>query len=545
MGTSPLLSVPFALHAQTVTQNDDADADPTNEIQDLQLNGGTLTITNNTNATPINLAPYLGTNTDEQTLMLVGDSLAISNGNKVDLSPFKDDTDDQSLNLSGTKLSIEGGNTVDLAVIQDGVNDADTSVSNEIQDLQLNGNILTITKNTSATPINLAPFTGTNTDEQTLSMVGDSLAILNGNKVDLSPYKDNTDAQQLTLTGTELTIEGGNTVDLSTFNDNTDAQQLSLTGTELTIGGGNTVDLAVIQDGVDDADADPTNELQSLSINKDTLYLSNSNHVTLPKQDMIWDTIGNNIYYNTGSVGLGTATINSSALLDVSSNTKGVLVPRMTTLQRNAIASPVNGLLVYDINYSNFFYYNGAKSKWTLIPSMPAATSDMSEALFAVLNQNGDTVFAVYPEGVRINVADGKAKGNKGGFAVASIGAGTKSATEIFRLTNDSVRFYLDTTSTKGNKGGFAVASIGAGTKSLGNEYFRITNDSIRMYVEESASKGNKGGFAVASIGAGTKTSLSTEILRLTNDSVRIYLNESTGKGNKGGFAVASIGAGD
>ncbi|MBI9067416.1 MAG: hypothetical protein JEZ09_09000 [Salinivirgaceae bacterium] len=35
MGTSPLLSVPYALHAQTVSNSDDADADLLNEIQDI------------------------------------------------------------------------------------------------------------------------------------------------------------------------------------------------------------------------------------------------------------------------------------------------------------------------------------------------------------------------------------------------------------------------------------------------------------------------------------------------------------------------------
>lgn len=49
----------------------------------------------------------------------------------------------------------------------------------------------------------------------------------------------------------------------------------------------------------------------------------------------------------------------SSAMLDIKSSTKGVLVPRMTTAQRIAIASPVTGLLVFDSNAGSFWYYNG------------------------------------------------------------------------------------------------------------------------------------------------------------------------------------------
>lgn len=56
------------------------------------------------------------------------------------------------------------------------------------------------------------------------------------------------------------------------------------------------------------------------------------------------------------SVGIGTATPAASAQLDVTSTTKGVLVPRVTTEQMNAIASPANGLLVYNTTAEAFAY---------------------------------------------------------------------------------------------------------------------------------------------------------------------------------------------
>ncbi|NVO03102.1 MAG: hypothetical protein HXX09_10435 [Bacteroidetes bacterium] len=49
-----------------------------------------------------------------------------------------------------------------------------------------------------------------------------------------------------------------------------------------------------------------------------------------------------------------------SSMLDVSSTDKGLLIPRMTTAQRTAIASPAKGLLVFDNDLSEFWYYNGA-----------------------------------------------------------------------------------------------------------------------------------------------------------------------------------------
>nr|MBP8249952.1 hypothetical protein [Chitinophagales bacterium] len=53
----------------------------------------------------------------------------------------------------------------------------------------------------------------------------------------------------------------------------------------------------------------------------------------------------------------------ASAMLDVTSTTKGVLIPRMTTAQRTAIVSPATGLLVYDNTLSSFFYYDGSAWK--------------------------------------------------------------------------------------------------------------------------------------------------------------------------------------
>ena len=50
------------------------------------------------------------------------------------------------------------------------------------------------------------------------------------------------------------------------------------------------------------------------------------------------------------------ATPNASAMLDVSSTTKGMLIPRMTTVQRSAIAGPAEGLQVYDTDLKSFLY---------------------------------------------------------------------------------------------------------------------------------------------------------------------------------------------
>ncbi len=53
-----------------------------------------------------------------------------------------------------------------------------------------------------------------------------------------------------------------------------------------------------------------------------------------------------------------------SAMLDVKSTTRGMLVPRMTQAQRTTIVSPVVGLIVYQTNItSGFYYFNGTSWK--------------------------------------------------------------------------------------------------------------------------------------------------------------------------------------
>lgn len=55
----------------------------------------------------------------------------------------------------------------------------------------------------------------------------------------------------------------------------------------------------------------------------------------------------------------------ATAMLDVKSSAKGMLIPRMTTVQKNAISSPATGLQVYDTDLNLLYYYNG--STWASV----------------------------------------------------------------------------------------------------------------------------------------------------------------------------------
>ncbi len=73
---------------------------------------------------------------------------------------------------------------------------------------------------------------------------------------------------------------------------------------------------------------------------------------------------------NAQNVAINTdgSTANASAILDAKSTTKGILIPRMTKVERNAITTPANSLLVY-VNAPDtvgFSYYNGNQWLWLL-----------------------------------------------------------------------------------------------------------------------------------------------------------------------------------
>lgn len=68
--------------------------------------------------------------------------------------------------------------------------------------------------------------------------------------------------------------------------------------------------------------------------------------------------------YTIAQVGINTTTPDVSSVLDVSATTKGMLAPRMTTVQRLAILTPAESLLVFDTTEKAFYFYNTSTVSW-------------------------------------------------------------------------------------------------------------------------------------------------------------------------------------
>ncbi len=75
-----------------------------------------------------------------------------------------------------------------------------------------------------------------------------------------------------------------------------------------------------------------------------------------------------NTFPTHGAAGIGTTTPDASSLLEINSTKAGLLIPRMTKNQRDGIASPATGLLIYQTNSTpGFYYYDG--SAWQAVSS--------------------------------------------------------------------------------------------------------------------------------------------------------------------------------
>lgn len=108
---------------------------------------------------------------------------------------------------------------------------------------------------------------------------------------------------------------------------------------------------------------------------------------------------------------------------------------------------------------------------------LPSSVREKNQAIFAVLNSANDTVFAVYENGVTVNISDG-VKGSRGGFAIGGLTNKATAGVEYLRITPDSARIYIDDTpTTKGSRGGFAIGGLTNQAKSVTKDYFKVTPD--------------------------------------------------------------------
>lgn len=198
----------------------DPDYDPTNELQQLGILNDTIYLTLDTNF--IDLTPYLD-DTDEQQISKSNDTIYLERGGFVKLNDDDPANELQILSSSVTvdsvinhlglltqayKYTIRLTNG-DSVIVYDTYNDSDISAANELQDLELNGNILRLTL--SNVTIDLTPYLD-DTDEQQLSKSGDTIFIERGGNVVLLDDDPTNELQDILVVNDTLYISNGNGV---------------------------------------------------------------------------------------------------------------------------------------------------------------------------------------------------------------------------------------------------------------------------------------------------------------------------------------------
>lgn len=223
----------------------------------------------------------------------------------------------------------------------------------------------------------------------------------------------------------------------------------------------------------------------------------------------------------------------SSAMLEVKSTSKGLLIPRMTTAQRLLIAAPVSGLLVFDTDKESFYLYG--QGRWIdLSSSSEIWTADGASNVYLTNPDNNVGIGTLSPTGKFVVKADASKLPSDPIFEIQD-----KSGVTIFSVSSEGARLYVKDMA-KGVSGGFAVGQYGTVKgKSPGDQFFVVTPDSTRVYTLPVS--GKSGGFAVGQYGTvkggGTKTTFFT-----APDSTRVYTDHNSGKGVSGGFAVGQYG---
>ncbi|HRH47600.1 MAG TPA: tail fiber domain-containing protein [Panacibacter sp.] len=189
---------------------------------------------------------------------------------------------------------------------------------------------------------------------------------------------------------------------------------------------------------------------------------------------------------SSSSVGIGTTAPDASSLLELSSATKGLLTPRMTKAQRDAIAAPANGLLIYQTDdVSGLYYFN---TGWKLVSRIS-------------VNDATDNIFSGTGAGVNIttgiqNIAIGNLALNQNQTGNGNIGIGKgalfttlsygNTAVGDQTMINNTSGFYntsLGYNTLYGNTTGIENIAIGAfslKTNSTGNQNTAIGFNSLQ-----------------------------------------------------------------
>lgn len=206
----------------------------------------------------------------------------------------------------------------------------------------------------------------------------------------------------------------------------------------------------------------------------------------------------------TQNVGIGTTTPHNSALVDMNSNTKGILIPTMTATQRRAITNPANGLLVFQTNETpGFCYYNG--QDWIIIGGtvLPSGYGNTLTLAGSGAEGGADGAGSVatfrYPSGVAVDAAGNVYIADHENHRIRKIVLLTNGTSIVTTLAGNGAAGFADGTATTASfnypAGLAADASGNVYVADFGNNRIRkITPTGLVTTLAGSGAMGNADG---------------------------------------------------
>ena len=339
-----LMSVPYAFLADKALNVDDADADPTNELQALSISNDTL---------------YLSSG---GYVVLPSDQI-----NDADADPTNEL---QAISMSNDTLYLSSGGFVVLP--PDQINDADADPTNEFQTITRNGSTINLSGNGGSVTVFDGDYTNlTNTPtipSKTSDLVNDSGFLTS--EVDGSTTNE---IQTLSKSGSTISLSdngGSVTVFDGDYNNLSNTPSIPTSTSDLTNDSGFITT---------EVDGSTTNEIQTLSKSGSTISLSdNGGSVT------VFDGDYNNLS-NSPSIPTNTSDLtNDSGFL--TSEVDGSTTNEIQTLSKagSTISLSNNGgsVTVFDGDYNNL----------SNTPSIPTNTSDLTnDSGFLISEVDGST----------------------------------------------------------------------------------------------------------------------------------------------------------
>jgi hypothetical protein len=261
------------------------------------------------------------------------------------------------------------------------------------------------------------------------------------------------------------------------------------------------------------------------------------------------------VFSQERNVGIGTTSPDKSAVLEINSTDKGLLIPRMTLESRDLISNPAKGLLIFQTNSQDgFYFYTGESWKpltdnearsvaadpndWSFGGNTPPAgsfvgTTNSQPLIFKVnsqssgyINSNGNTYFG-YQSG--LNLANGNNNVGIGLLSVQSITTGSNNVGVGPASLNKNT--------AGNNNSAIGLSSLrenltGSNNLAFGNEALRLnTSGSSNTAVGSSALKSNASGVFNVAVGSEALSNNTTGTRNLALGERTLFSN-TTGQNN-------------